>query len=68
MADEEHGRLPSSLRQAFVKAFNKLFDEKNVLLDNLKEVRARICDTKKLEAEKMEMADELQVLADMVQN
>ena len=56
------------IKAAFVKAFNKLFDEKNVPLENLKEVRTRICDTKKLEAEKIRLADELQVLADMVQN
>ena len=56
------------IKVAFAKAFNKLFDERTVLLENLKEARTRICDTKKLEAEKMKLADELQVLADMVQN
>ena len=56
------------IKAAFVKAFNKLFDSKDVLLENLSEVQTRICDTKSLEAEKRELSDELQVLADMVQN
>lgn len=56
------------IKAAFVKAFNRLFKEKDVLLENLKEVRTRICDTKMLETEKRKLADELQVLADMVQS
>ena len=56
------------IKATFVKAFNSLFDGKDVLLENLKEVRIRICDTKRLEAEKRKLSDELQVLADMVQN
>ena len=60
--------MEEEIKAAFVKAFNRLFKGKEILLENLKEVRARICDTKKLEAEKMELADELHVLADIVQN
>ena len=56
------------IKTAFVEAFNRLFDEKDTLLENLKEVRTRICDTAGLEAEQRKLADELQVLADMVQN
>ena len=56
------------IKEAFVKAFNRLFLGKEILLENLKEVRARICDTKSLEAEKIKLSDELQVLADMVQS
>lgn len=56
------------IKETFVRAFNRLFNGKEILLENLKEVRMRICDTKSLEAEKMKLADELQVLADMVQS
>ena len=56
------------IKTAFVKAFNQLFDGKDKLLENLRSVRARICDTASLEAEQRKLASEMQVLADMVQN
>ena len=56
------------IKAAFIKAFNKIFEGKKALLENLREVRSRICDTSSLEAEQRKLANELQVLADMVQN
>lgn len=56
------------IKAAFIKAFNKLFDGKKALLDNLRAVRARICDTATLEAEQRNLTNEMQVVADMVQN
>ena len=55
------------IKTAFVKAFNKLFEGRFSILENTRAVRARICDTADLEAEQRKLADELQVLADMVQ-
>ena len=56
------------IKAAFVTAFNRLYDGKDALLENLREVREHICNTTSLEAEQRKLADEMRVLVDMVQN
>ena len=55
------------IKDIFVNAFNRLFDEKETLLENLKLLKDTICDTKELEIEKQKFLDEMKVLSEMVQ-
>ena len=56
------------IKLVFVDAFNRLYEKKGTLLENLRLVQERVCDTTSLEAEQRKLADEMQVLVDMVQN
>ena len=56
------------IKTAFVTAFNQLYDGKATILENLRLVQEHVCDTKSLEAEQRKLADEMQVLVEMVEN
>ena len=56
------------IKAAFVEAFNRLFIEKDELLGNLELIREKLCDNTALEKEKQELANELNVLAGMVED
>lgn len=56
------------IKLAFVTAFNRLYDGKATILENLRLVQEQVCDTTSLEAEQRKLADEMQILVDMVQN
>ena len=60
--------IEEEIKATFVTAFNRLYEKKDTLLENLWLVRERICDTTSLEAEQRKLADEMQVLVEMVQN
>lgn len=55
------------IKAVFVRAFNKLFDGKDALLENLREVQTRICDTAALETERKRLAGDMEVLVEMTQ-
>ena len=52
----------------FVESFNRLLTENDELLGNLEMIREKLCDNTDLEKEKQELADELNVLAGMVED
>ena len=56
------------IKAAFVRAFNRLLTEKDELLGNLELIQERLCDNTALEKEKQTLADELNVLAGMVED
>ena len=56
------------IKAAFVGAFNRLFTEKDELLGNLELIREKLCNNTALEKEKQELANELNVLAGMVED
>ena len=55
------------IKAAFATAFNRLYDGKATILENLRLVQEQVCDTKNLETEQRRLADEMQVLVEMVQ-
>ncbi len=60
--------VEEEIKLAFVTAFNRLYDGKDDRLAILRLVQEEICDTRLLESEQQKLADEMSVLADMVQN
>lgn len=60
--------VEEEIKAAFVTAFNKLYEKKDTLLENLKLVQEQVCDTTTLETEQRKLADEMQVLVEMVQS
>ena len=56
------------IKASFVEAFNRLFTEKDELLGDLELIREKLCDNTALEKEKQELANELNVLAGMVED
>ena len=56
------------IKLAFVTAFNRLYEGKDARLADLRLVQEQICDTTSLEAEQRKLADEMQMLVEMVQN
>ena len=59
--------VEEEIKAAFVAAFNRLYEKKATLLENLRLVQERVCDTTSLEAEQRKLSDEMQVLVEMVQ-
>ena len=55
------------IKEAFVKAVNKLLEGKDDMLENIRLVQKQICDTSDLEAESQRLMDEMNVLSDRVQ-
>lgn len=60
--------VEEEIKMAFVTAFNRLYENKKTLLENLRLAQEQVCDTTSLEVEQRKLSDEMQVLADMVQN
>ena len=60
--------VDEEIKAAFVTAFNKLYEKKDTLLENLKLVQEQVCDITTLETEQRKLADEMQVLVEMVQS
>ena len=60
--------VEEEIKAAFVTAFNRLYESKKTLLENLRLVQEQVCDTTSLEAEQRKLADEMQFLVEMVQN
>lgn len=54
------------IKLAFVAAFDRLYDCKATILENLRLVQEQVCDITSLEAEQRKFADEMQVLLEMV--
>ena len=55
------------IKEAFVKAVNKLLEGKDDMLENIRLVQKQICDTSDLEAESQRLMDEMNALSDRVQ-
>ena len=55
------------IKAVFVKAVNKLLKGKADMMENIRLVREKICDTTDLEAESQRLMGEMKVLSDMVQ-
>ena len=56
------------IKAIFVKAFNRLFESRKEILENISLVQKTICSTDKLEIEQQKLADELQVVTEMAHN
>ena len=59
--------VEDEIKAAFIKAVGKLLKGKADMLENIRLVQEKICDTEKLEVERQRLMGELQVLSDMVQ-
>ena len=55
------------IKQIFINAFNRLFADKDNLLEDLKKVKSDICDIGEVEKEKNKYADEMAKIADLTQ-
>lgn len=56
------------IKAIFVKAFNRLFESRKEILENISLVQKTICSTDKLEAKQQKLANELQVVTEMAHN
>lgn len=60
--------VEDEIKAAFIKVVGKVLKGKANMLENIRLVQEKICNTEKLEAERKWLMGELQVLSDMVQN
>ena len=60
--------MEDEIKAVFIKAVSKLLKGKADMLENIRLVQEKICDTAELEAESKRLMNELQVLSDMVQS
>ncbi len=59
--------VEAEIKEAFIKAVNRLLKGKDDILGNLRLVQEQICDTSELEGESQNLMEELQMLSDMMQ-
>ena len=60
--------VEEEIKLAFVKAVNTLLKGKNDILENLRLLQEKICDTAEFESESKRLIGEIQMLTDMAQN
>lgn len=56
------------IKEIFVEAFNRLFESRAGIIENIKTVQESICNTGELEKERDRLANEMQVLSEMAKN
>lgn len=56
------------IKAMFIKAYNRLLSEKEEIIANAELMRATLCDTSELAAERDRLRREMTVLAEMIQN
>ena len=56
------------IKEMFVKAFNRLFESRTEIIENIKAVKEAICNTATLEAERDRLANEMKVLSEIAKN
>jgi len=56
------------IKEIFVKAFNRHFENRAEVIGNIKDFQKTICNTAELESERDRLANEMQVLSEMAKN
>lgn len=56
------------IKEMFVEAFNRLFESRAGIIENIKTVQETICNTGALEKERDRLTNEMQVLSEMAKN
>ena len=56
------------IKAMFIKAYNRLLSEKEEIINNAELIRATVCSTSELTAERDRLREEMTMLAEMIQN